>query len=118
MVVELGDEVAGGGEHDRIQPCSPVGRPGGQDLAGDGGGVGRVESFGVGVEGERGGVAVAEGEGGGGFGGVGEPEDFFEPGGAVGGGEVGEDAAGGDGGELVGVPDEADAAAKAGAHGW
>lgn len=114
VVVELGDEVAGGGEHDRVQTSLFVGRPRGQDLAGDGGGVGGVEPLGVGIERNRGWVAIAEGEAGGGFGWIGEPEDFLEPAGAVGCRKVGEDTAGGDRGQLVGIPDQTDTPAEAG----
>ncbi len=60
---------------------------------------------------EGGGVAVAQGEGGVGFCGVGEPHDFVESGGAVAGDDVAEDAAGRDGVELLVVADEPDAGA-------
>lgn len=45
------------------------------------------------------------------FGGVGEPHDLVEAGGPVGGGNVGQDAAGRDGTQLLVVSDEADAGA-------
>jgi hypothetical protein len=32
--VEVGDECAGGGEHDRVQPGGPVGNPRGEDIIG------------------------------------------------------------------------------------
>ena len=63
------------------------------------------------VEAERAGVAGAQGEGGVGFGGVGEPHDLVEPEGAVVGGDVAQDAAGADRAELLVVADEPDAGA-------
>ncbi len=63
------------------------------------------------VEAERGGLAFAQREGGGAFCGVGEPEEFGEPEGAVVGLDVAQDAAGADRGELLVVADEPDAAA-------
>ena len=65
------------------------------------------------VEAERFGSAVAEGEGGGGFGGVGEPVQLGEPDRAVGGLDVAEHAAGADRGELLVVTDQPDTAAPA-----
>jgi hypothetical protein len=32
--VEVGDEFAGGGEHDRVQPSGPVGTPRGEGIIG------------------------------------------------------------------------------------
>ena len=63
------------------------------------------------VEAERFGPAVAEGEGGGAFGGVGEPVQFGEPERSVGVGDVAERAAGADRGELLVVTDQPDTAA-------
>ena len=103
-VVEVGDQLAGGGEHDRIQPGRPVSRPGGEGVLGGGGQVADVHPAVVEVEVECGGVAVAEGEGGGGFGGVGEAVQLGELEGAVGVFDVAEDAAGADGGRVAGRP--------------
>ena len=64
------------------------------------------------VEVECGGVAVAEGEGRGGFGGVGEAVQLGELQCAVGVFDVAEDAAGADGGELLVVPDQPDTATQ------
>ena len=63
------------------------------------------------VEAERLGSAVAEGEGCGGFGGVGEPVQLGEPERAVGVGDVAEHAAGADRGELLVITDQPDTAA-------
>ena len=63
------------------------------------------------VEAERFGSAVAEGEGGGAFGGVGEPVQLGEPDGSVGVGDVAEHAAGADRGELLVVTDQPNTAA-------
>ena len=78
-VVEFGDKVAGGGEHDRVEPVAAVVLPGGEHVLGDGGEVADVDPVVVEVEPERLGLAVAEGEGGGGFGRIGEPQQLGEP---------------------------------------
>ncbi len=62
--VELGDQVAGGGEHDRVQPGRPVGSPGGEGVVGGGGEVADMDAALVQVELERLRVTVAEREGG------------------------------------------------------
>ena len=63
------------------------------------------------VEAERFGPAVAEGEGCGAFGGVGEPVQLGEPDRSVGVGDVAEHAAGADRGELLVVTDQPNTAA-------
>lgn len=67
----------------------------------------------VDVEADSGGVSGAEGKAGGGFGGpgfgVGEPHDGAQGDGVVGLGEVAQDAAGGDGGQLLVIAGEAHA---------
>ena len=105
-VVEVGDQFAGGGEHDRIPPNRPVSCPRGEGVLCGGGQVADVDASVVEVEVQCGGVAVAEGEGGGGFGGVGEAVQLGELEGAVGVFDVAEDAAGADGGELLVVTDQ------------
>ena len=109
--VQLGGQLAGGGEHDRVQAGGPVGGPGGVGLVGDGGQVADVDPVVVDVEPEAGGVAGADGQAGGGFGLVAEPDQLGEGDGAGGGLDVAQDAAGGDGGQLPVVADEADAGA-------
>ena len=112
-LVELRGEFAGGGEHQRIQPGVPVGLPGGVQLVGGGGEVADVDPVVVEVEAERFRPALAQGKGGGGFGRVGEAVEFGEPDGAVGGGDVAEDAAGADRRQLLVVADEPDTSAAA-----
>ena len=106
--VEVGDEFAGGGEHDRVQSGGSVGRPSGEGILGDGGEVADMDAAVVEVEAECARVAVAEGERGGGFGRVGEAVQLGELQGAVGVFDVAEDAAGADGGELLVVTDQPD----------
>ena len=110
-LVELADQFAGGGEHDRIQAAAPVGLPGREDLLGEGGEVADMDSSLVEVEAERFGPAIAEGEGCEAFGGVGEPVQLGEPDRSVGVGDVAEHAAGADRGELLVVTDQPDTAA-------
>ena len=110
-LVELADQFAGGGEHDRIQAAAPVGLPGREDLLGERGEVADMDSSLVEVEAERFGPAVAEGEGGGAFGGVGEPVQLGEPERSVGVGDVAEHAAGADRGKLLVVTDQPNTAA-------
>ena len=83
------------------------GEPGVEDLVGAGAEVADVDAVVVEVEAERFGVAGAQREAGGAFGGVGEADEFVELDGAVGGLDVAEDAAGADRGELLVVADEA-----------
>ena len=109
--VELGGQFAGGGEHDRVTAVRAVVEPGVEDVLGEGVEVADVDPAVVEVEAEGLRAAVAQGEGGGGFGGVGEPEQLGQAGGAVGGGEVAQHAAGADRGELLVVSDQPDAAA-------
>ena len=113
-LVELGDEVAGGGEHERVEAVVAVVRPGGEHVLGEGGEVADVDPAVVEVEPERLGAPVAQGEGGGSFGGVGEPHQLGQVQRAVGGGDVAQDAAGADRGELLVVADEADLPAACG----
>ena len=72
-----------------------------------------MDAAAVEVEPERFVTAVPEGEGGGGFGGVGEPDEFVQAQRAVGGLDVAKDPAGADRGQLLGVADQANAAAAA-----
>lgn len=50
--VEFSDQLAGGGEHDRIQTTLPVGAPGGEHVGGHGGQVADVDTLLVEVEAE------------------------------------------------------------------
>ena len=88
-----------------------VGLPGVEDGVEGGGGVADVDALPVEVEAERFGSAVAQSEGGGGLGRVGEPVQFGQPDRAVGGLDVAEHAAGADRGELLIITDQPDTAA-------
>jgi hypothetical protein len=89
-------------------PSVAVVGPGGEHVVGEVAEVADVDPAVVEVEPERLGVAVAQGEGGGAFGGVDEPHQLGQVQGAVGGGDVAQDTAGADRGELLVVADEAD----------
>ena len=108
LSVEFGDELAGGGEHDRVESGGPVGHPGCEGIVGGGGEVADMNPVVIKVEVERLWLAFAEGEGGGGFGRVGEPMQLGEAEGAMGVLDVAEDAAGADRGELLIITDQAD----------
>ena len=84
-----------------------------EDRVEGGGGVSDVDASPVQVEPERFGLAVAEGEGGGSFGRVGEAVQFAQPDRAVTGLDVTEDAAGADRRELLIITDQPNAAAAA-----
>ncbi len=111
--VQLGDQVAGGGEHDAVPVGGPVGRPGGEQVLDGGGLVADMNAVLVEVVAERGRVTGADGEGGGAFGGVAEPDHRGKRDRAVGLGQVTQDAAGGDRGELLVVADQPNRAAAA-----
>jgi hypothetical protein len=66
-LVQLADEVAGGGEHDRVEAAVAVGPPRGEQLLGGRGDVADVDALPIKVEAERLGPAVAQGKGGCGF---------------------------------------------------
>ena len=109
-LVQVGDQVPGRGEHHRVQAAAPVGQPGGEGVVGDGGQVADVDPVLVEVEPEGLRPAVAQGEGGGGLGRVGEPHQLAQVDRAVGGGDVPQDAAGADRGQLLVIADQPDAA--------
>ena len=48
--VEFGDEVAGGGEHDRVEPSRSVGNPSGEGILGGGGEVADMDATVIEVE--------------------------------------------------------------------
>ena len=60
--VEFGDQLAGGGEHDRVESGRSVGNPSGEGILGGGGEVADVDAAVIEVEAERLGFAFAEGE--------------------------------------------------------
>ncbi len=101
-------------------PAGAVGGPRGVGLVGAGAEVADVDAAAVGVERDRRRVALAQREGGGGFGvveaavGVAEAMHFAEGDGADLVGDVAQNAAGGDRGELPVVADEPDLSAAGG----
>ena len=110
-LVEPADQLPGRRQHDGVQTSGAVGPPAVEDGVEGGGGVADVDASPVQVEAERFGSAVAEGEGGGGFGRVGKAVQFSQPDRAMAGLDVTEDAAGADRGELLIIADQPDTAA-------
>ena len=111
--VELGDQVVGGGQQDGVAAGGAVGGPRCVGHVG-GGGIGAdMDTVVVDVEADSGGVTGADGQAGGGFGfpgfGVGEAHDGAQGDGVVALGQVAQDAAGGDGGQLLVIADQAHA---------
>jgi hypothetical protein len=65
--VQLGDEVAGRGDHEAVEAAVTVGLPRAEQLLGRGGGVADVDALLIEIEAERFRSAVTKGEGGGGL---------------------------------------------------
>ena len=105
-LVEPADQLPGRSQHDRIETTAAVGLPAVEDGVEGGGGVADVDALPVQVEAERFGSAVADGEGGDGFGRVGEPVQLDEPERAVAGLDVTQYAAGADRGQLLIITDK------------
>ena len=76
--VEFGDQVPGGGEHDRVEPSRSVGDPSVERILGGGGWVADMDPAVIKVEVERLRFAFSEGERCCGFGGVGEAVQLGE----------------------------------------
>ena len=112
-LVEAADQLTGRGQHDRVEAVAAVVLPAVEDGVEGGGGVADVDASPVEVEAERFGSAVAEGEGSGGLGRVGEPVQLGEPDRAVTGLDVAQHAAGPDRGELLIITDQPDTATTA-----
>jgi len=106
--VEFGDQVPGGCDHDRVESSSPVGNPSVERIFSCGGQVADMNTAVIKVEVEPRSIAVAEGERCCRFGRVGEAVQLGEAEGAVGVGDVAEDAAGADRGKLLIITDQAD----------
>src|SRR5829696_5410334 len=106
--VEVGDECSGGGEHDRVQPGGSVSNPRGEGVLGYLGEVADVHPAMIDIEPEGAQVTVAESEGGGCLGGIGEAVQFAELQSAVGVLDGAEDAAGTDGDELLIITNQRD----------
>jgi hypothetical protein len=112
-LVEAADKLAGRGQHDGVEALAAVVLPCVEDAVEGGGGVADVDALPVKVEAERFGLAVTQGEGGSGFGGVGEPVQLGEPDRAITGLDVAEHPAGTDRGELLIITDQPDTATAA-----
>jgi hypothetical protein len=106
--VEISDKVANGGEHDRVEPGGPVGNPGGERVLGGSSKITDMHTPMIKIERQRLGVTFAEGEGGCGFGRVGEAVELGEVKCAMAVCDVAEDAAGADRGELLIITDKPD----------
>ncbi len=108
LSVEFGDKLPGGGEHDRVESCSPVGNPSCEGILRRGREVADMNPAVIKVEVECLGAAVAEGERCCRFGGVGEAMQLGQAKGAVDMCDVAEDTAGADRGELLIIADQSD----------
>src|SRR5512133_2943432 len=98
-VVEAADQLTGWRQPDRVQALAAVGLPGVENARRGWWGGADVDESPVELEAERFGSGVADGEGGGGLGRVGEAMQLGQPDRAVAGLDVTEDAAGADGSE-------------------
>jgi hypothetical protein len=112
-LIEAADQLTGRGQHDRIEATVSVGLPGVENTVECGGLVADVDASPVQVEAERFGPAVADGEGGGGLGRIGEAMQFTQPDRAMAGFDVTKDAAGPDRSELLIITDQPDTATTA-----
>ena len=106
--VQFGDEVPGGGDHDRVEPSCSIGNPRVERILCRGGDVADMDPAVIKVELQPRRVAVAEGERCCRFGGVGEAMQLGQAEGAVGVFDVAEDTAGADRGELLIISDQSD----------
>ena len=106
--VELGDELAGRGEHDRVESGRSIGNPSGERILGGLGEITDMNTAMIEIEAECAGIAFAQGERGLCFGRVGEAVQLGELQGAVNVLDVAEDAAGADRGELLIITNQPD----------
>jgi hypothetical protein len=106
--VELGNHVPGGGDHDCVEPRRPIRNPSLEPLLGGGGYVADMDTAVIKIEIECLRVAFAEGQRGCRFTRVGEAVQLGEAEGAVGVGDVAEDAAGAHRGELLIITNQPD----------
>ena len=116
-VVESGDELAGGSEHQALAAGRLLGSPGVEDLVEAGVGISAVHAVVVEVEPECCSVTGPQVEGCGGFDRVAEANDLLEAYGAVRAGDVTQDSTGTHGSQLPVVPDEPDPRAAVAAGG-
>jgi hypothetical protein len=99
--VEVGDQLAGGGEHDRVESDGSVGNPSGEGILGDLGEITDMNTAMIEIEAECAGISFPQGERGLCFGRVGEAVQLGELQGAVNVLDVAEDATGSDRSELL-----------------
>ena len=106
--VELSDELARGGEHDRVESGRSILNPSGEGILGDLGEITDMNTALIEIEAECAGIAVPQGERGLCFGRVGEAVQLCETQRAVALLDVAEHAAGADRGELLIITDQSD----------
>jgi hypothetical protein len=111
--VELRDQVAGGGEHDRIQSTAAVGSPGVEEVFGECGQVADVDPLPVQVEAQCLWPSGPQRQRRGRFGGVVESVELGEPNRAMGVFDVAKDTAGTNGGQLLIITDQPNTATAA-----
>ena len=104
--VEFGDKLAGGGEHDGVEPGCSVGNPSREGSLRGGGEVADMNAAVIKVEVERPRLAVAERKRRSRLGGVGEAMQLGQAEGAVVLLDVAKDTAGADRGELLIITDQ------------
>src|SRR5512133_4019577 len=106
--VEFSDQIAGGGNHDRVEPSCPVGNPRAECILSRGGHVTDMNTTMIKIEVECLGVAVAEGERCCCFGAVGEAMQLGQVEGAVVLLDVAEDATGANRSKLLIISNQPD----------
>src|SRR5215213_12033969 len=106
--VELGDELAGRGEHDRVESDGMVGNPSKERILGDLGEIAHMNTAMIEIEAERAGISVPQRERNLCFGRVGEAVQLGQMQGAMTVLNVAEDAAGSDRGELLIITNQSD----------
>jgi hypothetical protein len=106
--VEVGDQLAGGGEHDRVESDGSVGNPSGEGILGDLGEITDMNTAMIEIEAECAGISFPQGERGLCFGRVGEAVQLGELQGAVNVLDVAEDTASSDCSELLIITDQSD----------
>ena len=106
--VEFGDEVPGGGDHDRVEPSRSIGNPSVERILRRGGPITDMNTAVIKVELQPRRVALADGKRRCRFGGVGEAMQLSQAEGAVGLLDVAQHTAGADRGELLIITDQPD----------
>jgi hypothetical protein len=112
-LVEPADQLPGRGQHDRVETAAAVALPGVENIVNGGGRVADVDASPVQVEPEGFRSAIAECEGCGGLGRIGETMQLAQPDRAVAGLDVAKHPACADRSELLIITDQPDTAAAA-----